>query len=76
MPGLKKTRIAKRSNIISKIERKGIQLSLANGIILLVRRKTGSVSFIKALSIIFCLLPMIIVRINLPTIIHIKKDRV
>jgi hypothetical protein len=76
MPGLKKTRMAKRSNIISKIERKGTQLSLTNGIILLVKRKTGSVSFIKALSIIFCLLPMIIVRINRPRIIHIKKDRV
>lgn len=76
MPGLKKTRMANRRSIISKIERKGTQLSFANGIILLVRRKTGSVSFIKALSIIFCLLPMILVRINLPRIIHIKKDRV
>jgi hypothetical protein len=65
-----------RKIIIINIERKGMQLSLAKGNIMRVTLYRGSVIFTKAASMIFCLPPIMSVRMNLPRIIHMAKDNV
>jgi hypothetical protein len=62
--------------IINKIERAGTHPPFANGNILWVSLKIGSVTFAKAVVMMFCRLPIMRVRRILPRTIHMRNDNV